>query len=171
MLLDQLDLHSQAAKPVLQTIARLPRNIRAEAARGLSAEQPIPDYGIQSMNRAAFRIGHAVASRWNVLPLTIRYTAAESTVRHGGRRGGTLADLATDGDPIAAAAVADAELERLLVVLPIDEHRHRIARNSSEDAEIAENRRRSAEHLAEQLSPVRKGRAGKACDCPSCAWR
>src|ERR1019366_6523969 len=82
--LGQLDLSSPAARPVLQTIVRLPRNVRSEAARGLSAGQSLPGYGVQAMNTAASRIGDAVASRWTALPLTIRYAAAESTVGQSG---------------------------------------------------------------------------------------
>jgi len=61
-LLDQLDPQSPAAKPVLQAMVRLPREIRAEAARGLGSGQPVPAYAAAAMNEAATRISEAVAS-------------------------------------------------------------------------------------------------------------
>ncbi len=149
-LLSQLDPLSPAASPVLQAIVRLPRRIRAEAARGLGTEQPLPANAAKAMNEAALRISEAVASHWPVLPLTVRYAAAESAVRHGGRRGRPLADLAADGDPVAAATAADNALAQLLTVLPIDQPRYRRADASNAEQE-AETRRR-ARDLAEQLS-------------------
>jgi hypothetical protein len=126
-LLDQLDLQSPAARPVLQVITWLPRELRAEAARGLGDSQPLPAYAAAAMNGAAFRISEAVASHWHLLPLTVRYAAAASTARPGGRPGRPLAELAADGDPVAAAAVADSGLEQLLAVLPIVQPRYRQA--------------------------------------------
>lgn len=52
-LLDQLDPMSPAARPVLQAIVRLSREIRAEAARGLGSGQPLPDYAVAAMNARA----------------------------------------------------------------------------------------------------------------------
>jgi len=150
-LLVQLDPQSPAAKPVLQTIVRLPREIRAEAARGLGSGQPLPAYAAAAMNEAASRISEAFASHWDMLPLTIRYAAAESTARPGGRRGRSLADLAADGDPVAAAAVADPALEQLLSVLPIIQPRDRQA-GTSDAGQEAGTRRSRAQDLAEQLS-------------------
>ena len=150
-LLDQLDPQSPAAKPTLQAIVRLPREIRAQAARGPGRGQPLPAYAAAAMNGAASRISEAVASHWHMLPLTIRYAAAESTARPGGRRGRSLADLAADGDPVAAAAVADPALEQLLTVLPIIQPRGRQA-GTSDAAQEAGTRRSRAQDLAEQLS-------------------
>ena len=150
-LLDQLDPKSPAARPVLQAIVRLPREIRAEAARGLASGQPLPAYAAAAMNEAASRISEAVASHWHMLPLTIRYAAAESTARPGGRRGRSLADLAADGDPVASAAVADPALEQLLSVLPVVQPRGRQA-GASDAVQEAGTRRSRAQALAEQLS-------------------
>ena len=149
-LLDRLDPQSPAARPVLQAIAGLPREIRAEAARGLGDSQPLPPYAVAAMNEAASRISEAVASRWHLLPLTIRYAAAESTTRPGGRPGRLLAELAADGDPVAAAAVADPALEQLLTVLPIVQPRYRQASagNARQEAEALRER---AHNLAAQL--------------------
>src|SRR5260370_18798015 len=50
VVLDNLDRDSPSAQPVLQAIVRLPQNIRAQAARGLSPMRPLPGYGVQAMN-------------------------------------------------------------------------------------------------------------------------
>ena len=149
MLLDHLDTQSSDARPVLQTIVGLPQAIRAEAARGLAGAKPLPGYAVQALNEAAARISEAVASHWHLLPLTIRYAAAKSTVRHGARRGLSLEDLSADGDPIAAAAARDTAVEQLLTVLPVDQPRQRTGAPSNADRQ-AENRAR-AQHLAETL--------------------
>jgi hypothetical protein len=150
-LLDQLDPKSPTARPVLQAIVRLPREIRAEAARGLGSGQPLPAYAAAAMNEAASRISEAVASYWHMLPLTIRYAAAESTARPGGRRGRSLPDLAADGDPVASAAVTDTALEQLLSVLPIVQPRDRQA-GTTDAGQEAGTRRSRAQTLAEKLS-------------------
>lgn len=149
-LLGQLDPQSPPTRPVLQAIVRLPREIRAEVARGLGSGQPLPAYAAGAMNEAASRISEAVASHWHMLPLTIRYAAAESTTRPGGRRGRSLDDLASDGDRVAAAAVADPALEQLLTVLPIIQPRDRRAGTSDAEQEAGTHLSR-AQDLAEQL--------------------
>jgi hypothetical protein len=148
-LLDHLDTQSPAATPVLKAIVGLPQASRAEAARGLLGAKPLPGYAVQILNEAAARISGAVASHWHLLPLTIRYAAAESTARHGARRGLSLEDLSAAGDPIAAAAADDTAVEQLLTVLPVDQPRQRTSEASSTDRQ-AENRAR-AQHLAETL--------------------
>lgn len=85
--LDHLDPSSPAAKPTLKAIVGLPREIRAEAARGLGHRRPLPQYAAAAMNQVASQIGDAVASHWRLLPLAIRYAAAEATARHGGLPG------------------------------------------------------------------------------------
>lgn len=147
-LLGELDLQSPAANPALRIIVRLPQHIRAESARGLGYEIPLPDYAAKIMNKAASRISEAIAASWPSLPLGIRYAAAQTTVRHGGRRGGPLADLAADGDPIAIAAAADSALGQLLTIAPVDQPHAR--RADAAAADEARNRRRARE-LAEQL--------------------
>lgn len=150
-IVDRLDLRSPAARHPLQTIAQLPRVLRAEEARGLGDDQTLLDYAVEALNTAATSIGGALASHWNTLPLMIRFAAALAAIRPAGRPLSPLTDLAADGDPIATVAVADAELNRLLVVLPIGENLRWMACNG-QDAELAEERhRQSAEQLGEQL--------------------
>ena len=69
VLLGQLDLRSPAARTVLQTIVRLPRRLRAEGARGLGNQQPLPEYGIRGSLRAAVTAGrvHARTARGTCL--------------------------------------------------------------------------------------------------------
>lgn len=125
-MLDQLDVQSPGARSALETIVRLPREIRAEAARGLGHGQPLPTYATEAMNQAATQISDAVASHWQLLPLAIRYAAAESAARPGGRPRRPLAELAAEGDLLAAAAVADPALTQLLTILPIAQPRSRV---------------------------------------------
>lgn len=150
-LLSQLDPEPPAVKPVLHAIVRLPQQLRSESARGLAAGKPLPAYAAEIMDKAALRVGQSIASSWPVLPLSVRYAAAESTVRHGGRRGRPLADLAADGDPIATAAAADSTLDQMLTVLPIDQPRFRQPAGSDRGKE-EETLRRRAQDLAGQLS-------------------
>ncbi len=147
-LLDSIDPQSPAAKPALQAIIRLPREIRAEAARGLGHDQPLPAYATAAMSQAASRISRAVASHWSVLPLPIRYAAAEATARPGGRHGSSLAELASGGDPVAAAAVADPALEQILTILPIAQP-HSLGTHAAEEAGARLGR---AQDLAARLS-------------------
>ena len=148
--LPELDHCSPDAAAALMTIVRLPRNLRAETARGTGHGQPLPDHAARAMNDAAAHVAAAVASHWNTLPLPIRYIAAESAVRPGGRPASDLATLAASGDPVAAAALADNGLQTLLVVLPLDQHpRHRVPGSSQGQAP---QRRAHAEQLARQLT-------------------
>ena len=150
-ILGRLDLRAPAARPVLQAIARLPQKLRAETAQGLGDDQPLPGYAGEMLNTAADRISRTLASRWDDLPLMIRYAAAESAARAGGRPASTLPDLAAGGDPVATAALADTELERLLVVLPVGQNLHRITRSGGDAGLVQEQHQQRARQLGEQL--------------------
>lgn len=150
-MLDQLDLHSLAARGVLEGIAGLPRELRAEGARGLS-DKPMPDYAVNTLNAAAVRVSDALASHWEALPLTIRRTAAEASARAGGRPASTLAELAEAGDPVATAAVADVELNRLLIVVPVELDLHWRAQSGQDADFVLEDFQQRAVQLGEQVS-------------------
>lgn len=92
-----------------------------------------------------------MAERWTALRLSIRHTAAEAAVRPAGRRPTTLASLAKVGDAVAVAAVNDVELGRMLVVFPIGEDLHRIARGGADAASLEHEQRQEAEQLGKQL--------------------
>ncbi|MGH3778978.1 MAG: hypothetical protein ACRDRR_25130 [Pseudonocardiaceae bacterium] len=150
-ILDKINSASPEAQPVLREIAMLPRELRAEGARGVIGTGSLPTYAVDGLHSAAGSLAEAVAERWAALPLGVRHTAAEAAVRPAGRRPTTLAALAEAGDAVAVAAVKDAELGRILVLFPISEDLDRIARGGTDVASLDNERRQKAEELGKQL--------------------
>ncbi len=150
-MLDQLDLHTPEVRGVLEMLAQLPRELRAEGARGLS-DKPMPGYAIDALNAAAIRVSDVLVSHWQALPLIVRRAAAEAAARAGGRPPGALTDLAEAGDPVATAVVADAELLRLLTVVPVEVNQFLLDRDGHDAALVIEEYRQRAVQLGEQLS-------------------
>ena len=150
-ILDRIDPGSPEAQPVLREIAMLPRELRAEAARGVTGTKSVPTYAVEALHSAADTLAHAVSEHWTTLPMGVRRTAADAAVRAAGRRPSDLAALAKAGDPVAVAAVMDAELGRMLVLFPISEDLHHIAGGGTDAASLEHQRRQEAEELGEQL--------------------
>lgn len=150
-ILDRIDPASPEAQPVLQEIAVLPRELRAEGARGVTDTEAVPTYAVEALHSAADALAHAVAERWAALAMGVRRTAADAAVRAAGRQPTTLAALAKAGDPVAVAAVTDAELGRMLALFPISEDLARIARDGTDAASLEHQRRQEAEELGERL--------------------
>ena len=150
-ILDSIDPASPEAQPVLREIAILPRELRAEGARGVTDTEAVPTYAVEALHSAADALAHAVAERWAALPMGVRHTAADAAVRAAGRQPTTLAALAKAGDPVAVAAVKDTELGRMLALFPISEDLERIARGGSDADSLEHQRRQEAEELGKQL--------------------
>lgn len=150
-ILDKIDLTSPGAQPVLREIVMLPRELRAESARGAIGMESVPTYAVEILQSGADALANAVAERWATLPLGVRHSAAEAAVRPAGRRPTNLASLAKAGDTVAVAAVKDAELGRMLVLFPIGEDLHRIARGGADAASLEHAQRQKAEQLGKRL--------------------
>lgn len=151
-ILDKINLAEPEAQPVLREIAMLPRELRAQSARGVIGMEAVPTYAAKALQSGADALANAVAERWATLPMSIRHTAADTAVRPAGRRPTTLASLAKVGDAVAIAAVEDAELGRMLVVFPIGEDLHRFTQGGADAASLEHEQRQKAEQLGKQLS-------------------
>jgi len=106
---------------IADALASLPRELRAIGLRGLPRmEGPLPADAVAVLDRAAQEVDAALASRWDRLPVAVRRAAADATLSYSPPGPRTLADASAAGSAVAAAAVADDELQRLLVVAPLE---------------------------------------------------
>ena len=119
-LLDDLEPVDAPAKELLRALVRLPAELRGTAARGLPAGGgQLPDYARTALRSAAAALQDAVAARWDELPVWARHAAATASTRRG-RDTSNAEERAVDSDTIADRAAVDAELQRMLVLLPIE---------------------------------------------------
>ena len=115
-----------ASIDALLWIADRPYRMLGEAARGLDSGCPLPDYAADLLRDGADRLRHAVADRWDRLPMRVRHTVAVVATRRAGRSAGassthpTLAQAAAAGEPVAERALADPELLKVATIFPID---------------------------------------------------
>lgn len=117
--LDAALLHQST--DTLNAIAGLPWELRAIGRRGLPRrDEPLPDYAVSALGEASRGIQDLLADRWSRLPLETRRTAADTAMSIGQDGPHNLTEAAQDGNRVAAAAVTDNELQRLLVVAPLD---------------------------------------------------
>ncbi|WP_035795684.1 AAA family ATPase [Kitasatospora mediocidica] len=142
-LLDEPSIRTPGNRHLLYDLMELPSQLRGEGARPvLGSGQPMPAHAIAALDTAAEHAAQATADRWGSLPLAARRRAAQASLRFEEPR--TLTAAAALGDPVAAAAMADPALARLLIVQPVD--------TSAPWREGIEAQRQAAEDLAEQIS-------------------
>lgn len=119
-LIAALDPADPASASVLKEVVRLPAELVAEGRRGLlSADTPTPRHITNTLATAASTLRAAVAARWADLPLWARHDAVAAD-NYYGRRSRTVAQRASGGDPVAGAAVADQQLQQLMVLTAVD---------------------------------------------------
>jgi len=106
---------------IAEALAGLPRELRTIGLRGLPRSVgPLPVYAVDALERAARAVDAALASRWERLSVGVRRTAADATLSYAPPGPRTLAAAASAGSAVAAAAAADEELQRLLIVAPLE---------------------------------------------------
>ncbi|MFH9955953.1 hypothetical protein ACH4OX_17305 [Streptomyces roseolus] len=113
-------LREPAHRHLLDALVALPGKLRQAAALGLPGTQqprPLPAYAEQALTAAAARFAGKIAEHWAGLPLSVRRRAAEAALGMGRWRT-DLSSAAANGEPVAAAALKDQELGKLLVVQP-----------------------------------------------------
>jgi hypothetical protein len=164
-LFEQVDLRDRASRDFLLTVARLPSDLRGEAARGLSNGAPLPVDAVEVLTATATSLGRMLLSRWDDLSLAVRYAAVQATAwpRRPWR---TLEQLVGDGDSVSAAALADEDVARLLVIMPISRE-HQWATSAAQDADSsARQYRHEAEQLGRQLPLAQSVTLLRAIDTP-----
>lgn len=144
LLLDEPELRAEGGQPVLHTLVGLPRELRAEGARPLLyANTAMPAHAVTLLDAAADQFSVEIAARWASLPVQVKRSAADAVIGFAPRPA-TLRDAADADDPVAAAAIADPELTRLMVLQPLS--------SAAQWREAQEDHRRAAEQLAAEVN-------------------
>ncbi|WP_405906472.1 hypothetical protein OG742_12385 [Streptomyces sp. NBC_00828] len=143
-LLDEPALRSPENLPLLHTLVGLPGQLRGEGVRPLpGSATPLPAYAVAALDAAAGEFTQQVAARWSSFPLPVRRSAAQAVLGPDPRPS-SLADAATVGDPVAAAALSDTALANLLVLQPL--------RTDVPWREASDQQYRAAEELGAQMA-------------------
>ncbi|WLQ40359.1 hypothetical protein P8A22_10325 [Streptomyces laculatispora] len=118
-LLAEPALHEPEHLNLLNALVAVPEQLRQAAGRGLASNhhETLPVHAEQILMEAASTFAEKIAARWTDLPLSVRRRAVEAALGTGTRRT-DLAGAATNGEPIAGAALSDPGLLHLLVVQP-----------------------------------------------------
>ncbi|WP_395292162.1 hypothetical protein ACF9IK_00015 [Kitasatospora hibisci] len=151
--------------PVLHALVGLPGQLRGEGARPVLGDAPVPAYAVAALEEAVGGFGERIAGCWADLPLPVRRSAAQASLGPAPRPT-TLVAAADAGDPVAAAALSDAQLAPLLVLQPLDgDLPGQAALRSQHNAAVELARRSSAPDafaLLEEVGPGAHGTASAA---------
>ncbi|MFD8717804.1 hypothetical protein ACFV2H_07235 [Streptomyces sp. NPDC059629] len=142
-LLDEPAMRSGEGLPVLHTLVSLPGQLRGEGARPMAfSGVPLASHAVAVLDIAAGEFTEQIAARWDSLPLAVRRSAAQAVLGPDPRPR-SLAGAAEAGDAVAAVALADTRLGRLLVLQPL--------RSRAPWREALEDQQRAAQQLGSEM--------------------
>ncbi|MFI9568115.1 hypothetical protein [Streptomyces rishiriensis] len=142
-LLDEPTMRSGEGLPVLHTLVSLPGQLRGEGARPMAfSGVPLASHAVAVLDIAAGEFTEQIAARWDSLPLAVRRSAAQAVLGPDPRPR-SLAGAAEAGDAVAAVALADTRLGRLLVLQPL--------RSRTPWREALEEQQRAAQQLGSEM--------------------